>query len=91
MNKQEIVNKISEQAQLPKQTVEAVIDCFFYQTVHAVKVGHDVKLKGFGTFKKTKVRTRKYRNPATGEFISIRAQWKPKVVFSEKLRKWFNT
>jgi DNA-binding protein HU-beta len=52
-----------------------------------LKKGDTVTLVGFGTFKVTKRKARKGRNPQTGEEIKIKASKAPKFTPGKSLKE----
>ncbi len=78
MNKQQLIEKIAEEASLSKAQTEYVLNLALDNIKKAVKKGDDVKIVGFGTFTKNKRKARTGRNPQTGKAIKIPAAWYPK-------------
>ncbi len=74
MNKAELVAKISDNAEVPKIQVSAVLDSFVDTVTQTLKEGGKVTLVGFGTFSVSKRIERNGRNPQTGEAIKIKAK-----------------
>ncbi len=71
MNKAQLVDLVAQKTKLTKVQSESVIDATLDVIQNAVAGGDEVKLVGFGTFSKLERKTRKGRNPRTGEEISI--------------------
>ena len=72
ISKSVLVDKVAEAAEISKKDTKAVIDAL--QTVaDSVKEDAEIRLIGFGTFKKSHRDARKGRNPQTGETIEIAA------------------
>ncbi len=78
MNKQQLVEKISNNTKLTKADVGRVIDALVFNVKKSVKKSEDVKLVGFGTFTKIKRKARTGVNPQTGKTMKIPASWVPK-------------
>lgn len=78
MNKQQLIEKIAAEVNLPKAQCEALLNSTFETIKKTVKKGDDVKIVGFGTFTKAKRKARIGRNPQTGKTIKIPAAWAPK-------------
>lgn len=74
MNKQELSNYLSSKTNLPKSQCLNIIDHTFDAISGALKKGQDVRLIGFGTWKKMKRKARTGRNPQTGKAIKIAAR-----------------
>lgn len=71
MTKQELINKISEEADITKKSAEEAIKSFVDAVIETVKADEKLQLVGFGTFEKGKRAARTGHNPQTGEMIEI--------------------
>ena len=85
MNKADLVNKVAEVLSTKKEA-QAAVDCVFDAITNALKEKDTVTLIGFGTFKVSKRKARKGRNPRTGEEIDIKAKNVPKFVAGKALK-----
>ncbi len=74
MNKQELCNQVAKQTKLPKSRVMAMLDSTFANISGSLKKGQEVRLVGFGTWKKVKRKARPGRNPQTGKALTIKAR-----------------
>ena len=73
MNKSELVEKITSDADISKASAERALNSVIATIIKAVTKGDDVQLIGFGTFKSGKRSARVGRNPQTGAEIKIPA------------------
>ena len=73
MGKEALVSAIAEKAGISKKDAKAAVDALTATVVESVKEGKEIRLIGFGTFKKAHRDARKGRNPQTGEEIQIAA------------------
>ncbi len=73
MNKGELVDLISEKADVTKRDAEAVLSAALDTILETVAEGDKVTLIGFGTFEARDRAARDGRNPATGQPIKIPA------------------
>lgn len=73
MTKAELVEKMAKDAGISKVAAGSVLQSFTDQVTKTLKKAGKVTLVGFGTFKKSKRKARKGRNPQTGEPIKIKA------------------
>jgi DNA-binding protein HU-beta len=73
ISKSTLVDKVAEAAGVSKKETKAVIDALISTTIEEVKKDAEIRLIGFGTFKKAQRAARKGRNPRTGEEIEIAA------------------
>lgn len=78
MNKTELIDAISETSGRPKAAVTAVIDALIETVQTEVAAGREVKIMGFGTFKRGLVPAGTTKNIHTKEIVSYAASWTPK-------------
>jgi DNA-binding protein HU-beta len=75
MTKAEMIEKIAKDADISKAAAAQAYDSFLGCIKGGLKTrGSKVTLVGFGTFKKVYRKTRKGRNPQTGEQIKIKGR-----------------
>ena len=89
MNKGDLINEVAQVVSTKKEAQEAV-DCIFSSITKALEKGDTVTLVGFGTFKVTKRKARKGRNPQTGEEIKIKASKAAKFTPGKSLKEAVN-
>ena len=77
MNKAELINVVSEAAEVSKKDAETVITATLDAITDALKEGEKVQLVGFGSFEVKKRAARVGRNPKTKEPIKIPASKVP--------------
>lgn len=85
MNKGDLINELAKVISTKKEA-QAAVDCIFSTITKALKKKDTVSLVGFGTFKVSKRKARKGRNPQTGEEIKIKAKKVPKFVAGKTLK-----
>ena len=73
MNKTELIEKVSETADISKAAAGRALDAFTDTVTEALKGGDQVALVGFGTFSVRDRAARSGRNPQTGATIQIAA------------------
>ena len=78
MNKSELIDAISNEADLSKAAAERALNSALGAVMKAVAKGDRVTLVGFGTFYASKRAARTGQNPRTGEKIKIAAATVPK-------------
>ena len=76
MNKAQLINEVAK-VTCSKKEADLAIDATLAAIQKALKKGDTVTLVGFGTFKVSKRKARKGRNPQTGEEIKIAAKKVP--------------
>jgi len=74
VNKQELCNAVSSKTHLSKSQCMNLLDTTFDAISGALKKGQEVRLIGFGTWKRSKRKARMGRNPQTGKPMKISAR-----------------
>jgi DNA-binding protein HU-beta len=87
MTKEELIEKVTSGARLSKADAARAINAFIGSITSALKKGQSVTLVGFGTFKVSKRKARKGRNPRTGEVIAIKATKVPRFSAGKSLKE----
>ncbi|CAM4149191.1 HU family DNA-binding protein [Lacicoccus alkaliphilus] len=77
MNKTDLINAVSDKADLTKKEAGAAVDAVFESIQDSLKNGEKVQLIGFGNFEVRERAARKGRNPQSGEEIEIAASKVP--------------
>jgi DNA-binding protein HU-beta len=86
MTKAELIEQMAKDAGISKVAAGAALDSFMGNVAKALKKRNGkVTLVGFGTFKKVYRKTRKGRNPQTGEVIKIKGKNVVKFSAGKKL------
>lgn len=78
MNKSELIDTISAEADISKAAADRALNSMIAAVTRAVTKGDRVTLVGFGTFYSSKRAARTGKNPRTGEKIKIAAATVPK-------------
>ena len=78
MNKSELIETVSGDADISKAAAERALNSVVEAITKAVTKGDRVTLVGFGTFYSSKRAARTGKNPRTGEKIKIAAATVPK-------------
>jgi len=73
MNKSQLIEKISRNANISKKEASKVVDVLIDSITSSLKSGEPVSLVGFGTFQVNQRAARTGRNPQTGAIIEIAA------------------
>ena len=89
MNKADLISEVAKVVSTKKEA-QAAVNCVFACIPKAMQNGNPITIAGFGTFKVTKRKARKGRNPKTGEEIKIKASKAPKFVASKTLKDFLN-
>jgi DNA-binding protein HU-beta len=86
MNKGDLVNEVAKVVATKKAAADAV-EAVLAGITKALKKKQAVTIVGFGTFKVSKRKARKGRNPQTGAEIKIKAKNVPKFVAGKELKE----
>ena len=90
MNKNDLVNFISENAELSKTQAEQALNAFLDGVTVTLKKGDKVSLVGFGNFGVSRRKATTGRNPRTGEEIKIPAANRVKFTAGKQLKEVVN-
>lgn len=90
MNKQDLVNKVADTADIPKSKATLAVDAVLEAIKTSLKKGDAVRLVGFGTFSVSQRAATTGRNPRTGEKINIPASKQAKFKAGKELKEAVN-
>ncbi len=90
MRKSDIVDVIATATGLTKVETEAVVDGFISTVINALKEGKYIEIRGFGSFKVKKRKSRIARNPRTGEQVKVDDHFVPLFKASRELKNIVN-
>jgi len=82
-----VSKKLDKTATEMKLVIESLVD----EILTVLTEGHRIELRGFGVFKTKTRRSRKARNPRTGEEVQIPSYVAPTFKFSKDGQKVFDT
>jgi integration host factor subunit beta len=74
MTKSELIERVSERMDIPKNRAEIVVNAVFESMKQALLEDQRVELRGFGSFSIRNYDARKGRNPRTGEEVQVDAK-----------------
>jgi len=87
MNKGELVEALAKKANMSKTQSGEVLDNLLELITKKLKKGKEVNITGFGKFSVQHRKSRKGRNPQTGEEITIPARDVPKFKAGKSLKE----
>ena len=90
MHKTDIVKALAEKTGSSQKMCGECVDGLLELITKSLKKGEDVVFVGFGSFKKTKTKARKGRNPQTGKEITIKASNRVKFSAGKALKEALN-
>jgi integration host factor subunit beta len=92
MTKADLVERVTESIartagpMISKKDCARVVDAFLEAVKEALKNQHNIEVRGFGTFKIRRRKTRMARNPRTGDPVEVAARPVPVFKPSKELR-----
>lgn len=90
MNKSELIDAVSNSANLSKSDAASAVDGVIGAVTQALRSGDQVTVVGFGTFLVRQREARAGRNPRTGETIQIKASKVPAFKAGKALKDAVN-
>ena len=91
MIKSELVQKLtSKNPHLYQRDLERIVTVVLDEIVGALKEGHRVELRGFGTFMAKERTARMGRNPSTGAAVEVAAKKAPAFKPGKEMRRRLN-
>lgn len=87
MTKSDLVNEICVELNLKKKDVESVCTAAFDCIARVLSKGDEVRIMGFGTFKRKERKARLARNPRNGESIEVKASQYPSFTPGKTLKE----
>ena len=90
MNKSELIDAVSNAAELSKSDAARAVDGIIASITQALRSGDQVTVVGFGTFLVRQRNARLGRNPRTGETIQIKASKVPAFKAGKALKDAVN-
>lgn len=89
LNNSDLINLISEHSGYYKYEVQDLLQSLAVVLSYAIKEGHEVKIKGLGTFSYKKPRPCNNYSPYTGRYMQVMTKagckFKPDKLFSNLL------
>jgi len=90
MNKSQLIEKISEKANITKKKAETVVNTVFDCMVKALMDNDRIEIRGFGSFVNKHYGAYQGRNPRTGETISVTPKRLPFFKVGKELKEAVN-
>ncbi len=91
MSKKDLIDSVSEQADLTKEKAGVAVDAVLSYIEQTLKKGEEVSIPPLGKFKVAHRKARDGRNPVTGATIKIPASNVPKFTPSKTLKDSINS
>ncbi len=90
MVKSELIQKLSESANIPPKIAEIAVNTIFDSMTDALVRGESIEVRGFGSFKVREYRGRTGNHPRTGTEIEIAPKRRPFFKVGKELRERIN-
>ena len=90
MKKLDLINKISNNCNIDKNSISFVVESFMNEVKNSLNDGENVYLRGFGTFGVKHRMPKKARNPGTGDAIYLPERYVPTFKPSKIMRSRVN-
>ena len=87
MKKKELIERIAQEAGVPKSEAQKHFEAFEEVVTEALMSGEEVQITGFGKFSVKERKAREGRNPQTGEKMNIAAQKVPSFSAGNALKE----
>lgn len=87
MNKSQLIEKISEKANITKKKAETVVNIVFDSMAQALIQNDRIEIRGFGSFVNKEYGSYQGRNPRTGETISVTPKKLPFFKVGKELKE----
>jgi integration host factor subunit beta len=71
MTKADLVEEVVRVADVSKRDAESIVNTVFSSIVDALQRNDKIELRGFGSFRVRRRRSRQGRNPKTGDRVSV--------------------
>ena len=90
MTKAELIEELSNVADLTRKHSEVIVDAVFSSIAEALQKGEKIELRGFGSFRLRRRESRTGRNPKTGAGVVVPAKKVPHFKPGKELREMLN-
>ena len=90
MTKADLIEEISQAAEMSRKDSELIVETVFGSIVQSLKTGDKIEIRGFGSFRTRERKPRTGRNPKTGERVDVPAKKIPYFKPSKELKDVVN-
>ncbi|MGH9365313.1 MAG: HU family DNA-binding protein [Thermoanaerobaculia bacterium] len=90
MTKAELVEEVARVSDLTKKHSEVIVNTVFQSIIEALHEDDKIELRGFGSFRIRRRRSRQGRNPKTGDKVSVPAKKIPYFKPGKELKELIN-
>ena len=90
MTKADLIDEVSQLAELTRKDSEVIVETIFDSIVRSLRVGDKIEIRGFGSFRTRQRRGRTGRNPKTGAKVEVPPKRIPFFKPSKELKDHVN-
>lgn len=90
MTKAELVEEVAKVSELTKKHSEVIVETVFQSIIDAMHKDEKIELRGFGSFRIRRRRSRHGRNPKTGDRVEVPAKKIPYFKPGKELKELIN-
>ena len=91
MTKADLVEEVVRTSSLSKKHAETIVNTVFHSIIEALQRDDKVELRGFGSFRLRRRRSRQGRNPKTGDRVEVPAKRIPYFKPGKELKDLINS
>lgn len=91
MTKADLVEEVVKAAEVSKKHAETIVNTVFSSIVAALRREDKIELRGFGSFRVRRRRSRQGRNPKTGDRVEVPEKRIPYFKPGKELKDLINT
>jgi integration host factor subunit beta len=91
MTKADLVEEVVKAAEVSKKHAETIVNTVFSSIVSALRREDKIELRGFGSFRVRRRRSRQGRNPKTGDRVEVPEKRIPYFKPGKELKDLINT
>ena len=91
MTKADLVEEVVKVANVSKKHAEIIVNTVFHSIIAALQRDDKIELRGFGSFRVRRRRSRQGRNPKTGDRVEVPAKRIPYFKPGKELKDLINS
>lgn len=91
MTKSELIDAVTDKANIPRKRAEEVVNLIFESMKDALIQGDRIEIRGFGSFKTKYYEPYMGRNPKTGRLIEVKEKVLPVFKVGKELKNRVNS
>jgi integration host factor subunit beta len=90
MTKADLINIVARELKITQVQAGIVVEAALNSIINALRSGHEVEIRGFGSFRFRNRAPRKGRNPKTGEKVDVPSKKIPYFKMGKELKALLN-